>query len=303
MSDFRAGFVTILGLPNVGKSTLINRLVGEKVAIVSPKPQTTRNTAIGIYNDDDSQIVFVDTPGIHRPHNKIDEYMSASIDSASKDTDVLLFVLSAKKPLIDQFNKLNSKYPSHSAPKIVVINKIDESTYEKMYPLLAEFSLACPVKEILPISALKGRNCDVLVNMIKSYLPKYETETRFYPVEQYTDKSARYITSEIIREKVLLFYDEEIPHGVAVEIHQFDESDSLIKLGADIIVEKDSHKAIILGKNGEAIKRLATSARLEMQKVLGKKIFLELFVKVKKDWRDNSKLCADFGYDTKSLSN
>lgn len=301
MSEFKSGFVTILGLPNVGKSTLINRLVGEKVAIVSPKPQTTRNSAVGVYNDDNSQIVFVDTPGIHKSVNKIDEYMEASISSASQDTDVLLFMLSAKKPLAEQYDILSAKYKSHSAPRIVVINKIDETTYERMYPILDDFMAKYKVDDILPLSALTGKNCDVLIDMLKKHLPSYDAPMRYYPVEQYTDKSARYLASEIIREKILLNYDEEVPHGVAVEIASFEEKDNVCVINADIIVERDSHKAIILGHNGEAIKRLATMARMEMQKVLETKIFLELFVKVKKDWRDNSKLVTELGYDIKSL--
>ena len=301
MSEFRSGFVTILGLPNVGKSTLINRLVGEKVAIVSPKPQTTRNSTIGIYNDDESQIIFVDTPGVHRVHNKIDEYMSASINNASRDTDVLLLVLSAKKPLLEQYNKLVSKHLSHSAPKIVVINKIDDTTYEEMYPKLAEFSTQCDAKDILPISALKGRNCDILVKIIKGYLPRHATAVRYYPVEQYTDKSERYLAGEIVREKVLTLYDDEIPHGIAADVTKYEVVDKLLNISVDIIVEKESHKAIILGHQGEAIKRLASRARQEMERVFGSKVYLELYVKVKKGWRDNPVYCAEFGYDIKSL--
>ena len=245
----------IVGLPNVGKSTLLNRIIGEKVAIVSPKAQTSRDNTIGIYNDDNSQIIFIDTPGYHKTEHKLDEYMQENIDTAiNSDVNVLIYVIDGKKPLVEQYEKLASKGDKRSK-KILVVNKIDDTTFEKLYPQLAKLNEVCKVDEILPLSALKGKNVDVLIDMIKKYLPTYDYEMRYYPVEQFTDKNVRFLSSEIIREKVLLLYNEEIPHGVAVQITEFNEEDeTMIRISADIYCERDSHKMILIGKNGDAIK-------------------------------------------------
>lgn len=300
MSEFQSGFVSIIGEPNVGKSTLINRIVGEKVAIVSPKPQTTRENIIGVYNDDLTQIVFVDTPGVHKSVNKIDEYMDANINLASEDNDIIIFCLSAKKDLNNQFEKLK-KYHNSKGKKIVIINKIDDTTFEKLYPQLADFSSKVKVDEILPISALNGKNCDVLINIIKKYLPKYDSPMLYYPIDMYTDKNMRFIASETIREKVLLLLNDELPHGVAIQLNIYEETDELLSIEADIVCEKESHKQIIIGANGASIKKISTFARQSLEKISGQKVFLKLFVKVKQNWRNSTNYCNIYGYDMKNL--
>lgn len=296
MSKFYCGFVAIVGQTNAGKSTLINQLIKEKIAIVSPKPQTSRNNTLGIYNDDDSQIIFIDTPGHHKISNKIDEYMYQNIGQASTDADVLLFVLDGKKPLLDQYEVLSKTYKKHNKPKILVVNKIDDTTFEKLYPQLDILTKNSEIKEILPLSALKGTNCDILITTIKDVLPTYDYKMQFYPTEQFTDKNEKFLCSEIIREKALYLYDEEIPHGLAVVINSFDEGEKLTKINADLICEKESHKKILLGQNGDKIKKLSSSSRTEIEKLLGKKVYLEIFVKVRNSWRLNENLMKDLGY-------
>ena len=298
--EFRSGFVTIIGDTNVGKSTLLNRLVGEKVAIVSPKSQTSRDNTIGVYNDDNTQIVFIDTPGYHKTQHKLDEYMQQNIDDASEYVDVLIFMIDGKKDLIEQYNKLYNDKGDSKSKKIVCVNKIDESTFEKMYPKLDALNKVCKADEILPISALKGTNVDVLVDMIKKYLPKYDHEMRYYPIEQFTDKNVRYLSAEIIREKILLIYEDEVPHGVAVKITSFEEKDTSTYIAADIYCEKERHKAIILGHNGDKIKKLSTMSRQSIERLLDTRVYLDLYVKVKPNWRVDNLMLEEFGYVNKN---
>ena len=291
---FQAGFVTILGETNAGKSTLINQLVGEHVAIVSPKTQTTRENIQGIYNDDNSQIVFVDTPGYHKRANKIDDEMEKSIQTSQEDTEIVLMLIVANKPLVDQYLKLEKKI-SAQAKKILLINKIDEVKYEKLYPQLLELGKVAKVDEILPISALNGRNTDVLMTMVKKFIPTYDFEMRYYPVDEYTDKNLRHMVAEIIREKALLCLDDEIPHGVHVVVNSYVESEKPIPIFADMYCEKENHKAIILGKNGDMIKKISTMARRSIEKIVGEQINLQIYVKVKPNWRNDSKSIQEFG--------
>ena len=294
--EFRCGYVTIIGNTNVGKSTLLNQIIGEKVAIVSPKTQTSRDNTIGIYNDENSQIIFIDTPGYHKTNHKLDEYMQENIDTAiNSDVNVLVYVIDGKKPLVEQYEKLADKGDKRSK-KILVINKIDDTTFERLYPELDKLNKVCKTDEILPLSALTGKNVDVLVDMIKKYLPVYDYEMRYYPEEQFTDKNVRYLSAEIIREKVLLLYNDEIPHGVAVQITEFDEGDNVTKISADIYCERDAHKMILIGKNGDAIKKLSTIARVSIEKMLDTRVFLELFVKVKPNWRVDNLMLGELGY-------
>ena len=295
--EFKCGYVTIIGNTNVGKSTLLNKIIGEKVAIVSPKAQTSRDNTLGIYNDDNSQIIFIDTPGYHKTEHKLDEYMQENIDTAiNSDVNVLIYVIDGKKPLVEQYEKLASKGDKRSK-KILVINKIDDTTFEKLYPQLDKLNKVCQTDEILPLSALTGKNVDVLIDMIKKYLPTYDFEMRYYPVEQFTDKNVRYLASEIIREKVLLLYNEEIPHGVAVQITEFDETnEDMVRISADIYCEREAHKMILIGKNGDAIKKLSTMARISIEKMLDQKVYLDLFVKVKPNWRVDNLMLSEFGY-------
>lgn len=292
--SFKAGFVTILGETNAGKSTLINQLVGERVAIVSPKSQTTRENITGIYNEQNCQIVFLDTPGYHKRATKIDDAMDKQIENAQEDTEIVLMLISAKKPLLEQYNALNKKVTA-SAKKILLINKIDEVKYEKLYPQLAELSAAAKVDEILPISALTGKNCDVLLEMIKKYLPEYDHEMRYYPVDEYTDKNLRHMCAEIVREKALLLLDDEIPHGIQVVVTDYQESATPIQIFADVYCERESHKAIILGKNGEMIKQISTKSRQAIEHLIGSKVNLQLYVKVKPNWRNDERALKDFG--------
>lgn len=291
---FKAGFVTIVGETNAGKSTLINTLVGEHVAIVSPKSQTTRENIQGIYNEENCQIVFVDTPGYHKRATKVDDEMDKHIKSAQEDTEIVLMLITAQKPLVEQYNALIKKI-SADAKKILLINKIDESKFEKLYPQLAELNAIAKVDEILPISALKGTNKDVLIDMIKKYLPEFDYEMRYYPVEEYTDKNLRHMVAEIVREKALLLLDDEVPHGIQVVTTAYHENENPVEIYADVYCERESHKAIILGKNGDMIKQISTSARKSIEYLLGEKVNLQLYVKVKPNWRNDEKAIESFG--------
>lgn len=292
--SFKSGFVTILGETNAGKSTLINQLIGEHVAIVSPKSQTTRENITGIYNEKNCQIVFLDTPGYHKRATKIDDAMDKQIENAQADTEIVLMLISAKKPLVEQYTTLNKKVTA-TAKKILLINKIDEVKYEKLYPQLAESSSVAKVDEILPISALTGKNCDVLLQMIKKYLPEYDHEMRYYPVDEYTDKNLRHMCAEIVREKALLLLDDEIPHGIQVVVTDYKENETPIQIFADVYCERESHKAIILGKNGEMIKQISTKSRQAIERLINAKVNLQLYVKVKQNWRNDERALKDFG--------
>lgn len=292
--QFKCGFVTIVGETNAGKSTLINQLVGEHVAIVSPKSQTTRENIQGIYNDKTTQIVFVDTPGYHKRSTKIDDEMDKHIENAQEDTEIILMLIVANKPLVEQYNKLSKKI-SADAKKILLINKIDETKYEKLYPQLMELSSIAKVDEILPISAKENKNIDVLLDMVKKFLPTYDFEMRYYPVDEYTDKNLRHMVAEIIREKALLCLDDEIPHGIQVVVNSYVESEKPIPIYADLYCEKENHKAIILGKNGDMIKKISTMARKSIEKIIGEQINLQVYVKVKDNWRNDSKAIQEFG--------
>lgn len=292
--SFKSGFVTILGETNAGKSTLINQLIGEHVAIVSPKSQTTRENITGIYNEKNCQIVFLDTPGYHKRATKIDDAMDKQIENAQADTEIVLMLISAKKPLVEQYTALNKKVTT-TAKKILLINKIDEVKYEKLYPQLAELSSVAKVDEILPISALTGKNCDVLLQMIKKYLPEYDHEMRYYPVDEYTDKNLRHMCAEIVREKALLLLDDEIPHGIQVVVTDYKENETPIQIFADVYCERESHKAIILGKNGEMIKQISTKSRQAIERLINAKVNLQLYVKVKQNWRNDERALKDFG--------
>ena len=269
-------------------------MVGEKVAIVSPKSQTTRENIKGVYNDKNSQIVFVDTPGYHKRKTKFDDEMDKQISDATEDTEILLLLLDAKKSLVEQYEKMEKKLSSN-AKKILLINKIDEVKYEKTYPQLAQLSKVAKVDEILPISALKGTNCEILIDMIKKYLPTYDFEMRYYPLDIYTDKNLREMSAEIIREKALLCLDDEVPHGIQVVVTNFKEEKDLVEIYADLYCEKESHKPIILGKNGEKIKEISTKSRLTIEWIIEKQVNLNIYVKVKENWRNDARAIAEFG--------
>lgn len=291
MDNFKSGFVTVIGRPNVGKSTLINSVVGQKVAIVSNKPQTTRNKITAIYADDDSQIVFVDTPGIHNPKNKLGAVMVKSAYSALSDMDAVVFMVDASKDITDE--NIIKRLQTIKAPMILAINKIDIVPKEKLLGIIAKYSALCSFDEVIPISAQKKDGVGLLVDTIKKFLPY---GPKYFPDEQVTDQPERQIVAEMIREKVLRFLLQEVPHGTAVEITTMKNEKDICKINATIYVEKSGHKMILIGKGGEMIKKIGTSARIEIEKFLDKKVHLELWVKVKDDWRNNEAQIRNFGF-------
>lgn len=293
---FKSGFVTIIGEPNVGKSTLLNSILKEKVAIVSPKPQTTRNKIVGILNEDDCQVVFIDTPGIHKSKNNLDEYMQDTTEHALEGVDLVLLVLDATKPFRPKDLDLVKQYDKDNT--ILVINKVDESNYEKLYPKIAVFNDLNNIKDIIPLSAKKGINVDVLVEIIKKHL---RPGVKYFLNGEFTDKSERFLVSEAIREKVLLLMQDEIPHGIAVDIIEYKESPKLYTISADLICERASHKKMLIGKDGEMLKKIGQLSREEIEKIVGTKVMLKLFVKVRENWRNNKNYVSDFGYDSNEL--
>lgn len=294
----KSGFVAILGQANVGKSTLLNAILKEKVSIVSPKPQTTRNKILGILNDEDSQIIFIDTPGIHNSHNKLDEYMNKAINTAKKDVDVLLYVIDGTKKISDTTIETLNKYTKDIENIILVVNKIDDTTYEKLYPELNKCNNLNNVKDIVPVSALKGKNIEELIKVIKSYLSE---GVKYFDEDIYTDKSIKFLTAEIIREKALWLLQDELPHGIAIEIVRFEELENICEIDADIVLEKASHKQIVIGKNGSMLKNIGIKSRQDIEKLVGNKVMLKLFVKVREDWRSNSNAIKSLGYNSNDL--
>ena len=294
----KTGFVAILGQPNVGKSTLLNAILKEKVSIVSPKPQTTRNKILGIYNDNESQIVFIDTPGIHTSHNKLDDYMNKAINTAKKDVDVIVYVIDGSKKINDNTLSTLNKYTKDENNVILVVNKVDDTTYEKLYPELSKCNSLEGIKDIVPLSALKGKNIEELIKVIKSYI---NDDVKYYDDDIYTDQSVKFMVAETIREKALWLLQDELPHGIAVEIIRFEEGDTICEIDADIILEKASHKQIVIGKNGSMLKNIGTKSRLDIEKLINNKVMLKLFVKVREDWRHKDNVLKSIGYNQQDL--
>jgi GTPase len=292
---YKAGFVNIVGNPNVGKSTLMNQLVGERISIATFKAQTTRHRILGILNTDDAQICFSDTPGVLKPNYKLQEQMLTVSESALEDADVLLYVTD----VIEKFDKnadFLSKVKGMSIPVLLLINKIDLTDQKNLTEKVEQWHEVLPNAEIIPISAQHKFNIDVVLKKIKELLPE---SPPYFDKEQLTDKPAKFFVSEIIREKILLYYDKEIPYSVEVGIEQFKETEKNIHINAVIYVERDSQKGIIIGHQGRALKKMATEARKTLEKFFSKSIYLEFFVRVDKDWRNSSKELQNFGYDTK----
>lgn len=294
MNNFKSGFITIIGRPNVGKSTLLNALTGEKIAIVSNKPQTTRNKVLTILTDDDSQIIFVDTPGVHAPRTKLGDYMNRVVTDSIDGVDAVLFVTEATSKLQNNEKEILEGLFSKKIPVILIINKADAvKNKEDMLSVIQDATAVGEFAAIVPISALKKDGVKAVLEEIKKLLP---LGPMYYPDDMITDQTEREIVSEIIREKMLRLLDKEVPHGTAVEIEYMKEGDTLTKIGAVIYCEKASHKGIIIGKGGEMLKRIGSYSRTDIEKLLDKKVFLELWVKVKEDWRNSNFLLKEFGY-------
>lgn len=288
----KAGFVNIVGNPNVGKSTLMNVLVGERISIATFKAQTTRHRIMGILNTEEMQIVFSDTPGVLKPNYKLQESMLNFSTSALSDADILLYVTDVIETR-DKHNEFIEKVRQQTFPVLVLINKIDLIDQQKLEALVEEWKEQIPQAEIIPISAITKFNVDYVMRRIKELLPD---SPPYFDKDQWTDKPARFFVTEIIREKILLYYDKEIPYAVEVVVEQFKEEPKLIRINAVIYVERDSQKGIIIGKQGKALKKVATEARRSLEKFFGKSVFLETFVKVDKDWRSSDKELKSFGY-------
>ena len=289
----KAGFVNIVGNPNVGKSTLMNQLVGERISIATFKAQTTRHRIMGIVNTDDMQIVFSDTPGVLKPNYKMQEMMLAFSESALADADILLYVTDVIEYPEKNMDFLD-KVKKMSIPVLLLINKIDESDQTKLGDIVEKWHALLPNAEILPISAKNKFGTDMLLQRIKELLPE---SPAFFDKDQLTDKPARFFVSEIIREKILLYYSKEIPYSVEVRVERFKEEDDRIRINAVIYVERDSQKGIIIGHQGVALKKVNMESRKSLEKFFNKKIFLETFVKVDKDWRSSQKELDAFGYN------
>ena len=293
MENHRAGFVNIVGNPNVGKSTIMNALVGEKISIITSKSQTTRHRIMGIVNGEDFQIVYSDTPGVIQPNSKLHESMLKFSRSALEDADVILYVT-------DVFEKTDKnidfieKTKKTGIPIILIINKVDLSTQEKLVEYTELWEKMLPDAFIIPTSATENFNIDILLNKITELLP---LSPPYFPKDQLTDKSERFFVSEIIREKILMNYKKEVPYSVEIEVEEFKEEPNIIRIRAIIYVERDSQKGIIIGKKGAALKKTGTMARIDIEKFFEKKVFIELYVKVSKDWKNKPKSLKQFGYN------
>lgn len=293
---YKSGFVTIIGRPNVGKSTLLNKVIGQKIAIMSDKPQTTRNKIQAVYTTDESQVIFIDTPGIHKPKHKLGDFMTRTAQQTLNEVDLILFVINAEEGygrgdqfIIDRLQNVNN-------PVFLVINKIDKVHPDQLLPLIDMYRNKLDVAEVVPISALNGNNVDTLLEQIVSYM---EEGPQFYPEDQVTDHPERFITAELIREKVLHLTREEIPHSVAVVIEEMKEREekNVVFVNATIIVERSSQKGIIIGKQGKMLKEIGKRARADIETLLGSRVFLELYVKVQNDWRNRQKQLTEFGFN------
>lgn len=293
MNNFKSGFVAIVGRPNVGKSTLTNAFIGEKAAIVSNKPQTTRTNLAAIDNGDGYQIVFVDTPGMHTPRTKLGEYMNNAASSSIGDVDVAILVVEAGKEIYDMERNIIKNAASKNIPLILAINKADSVDKEVILPQIQAFLDEGEFSAIVPVSALKKDGVKALREEI---LKHFEYGEPFYDTEIYADSTLREMSAEIIREKILRLLDREVPHGTAVEIESMDESTDVTKIKAVIYCEKASHKPIIIGKKGEAIKRIGSYARQDIEKLLDTQVYLELWVKVREDWRNKGTALKELGY-------
>jgi GTP-binding protein Era len=291
---FKSGFVTIIGRPNVGKSTLTNKIMGEKLSIVSCRPQTTRNNIQTILTKENYQLVFVDTPGIHKPRHKLGEFMVKIAEESVKDVDLVIFITNPQEEIAKGDEMIIEGLKQSNKKVFLVINKVDENPKELTAKTLQMYSELMEFDEIIPISALKGKNVDKLIELMVDYMPE---GPQYYPEDMVTDQQERFVVSEIIREKILRMLSQEVPHGTAVEIISMKQGKNKnYKIDATILCEKDSHKGIIIGKGGSMLKKIGTYSRQDIEKLLDAKVDLKLWVKIKKDWRDSSFVLKELGY-------
>ena len=293
--NFKSGFISIIGRPNVGKSTFLNRVIGQKIAIMSDKPQTTRNKVQGVLTTDDAQLIFIDTPGIHKPKHKLGDFMMKVAINTLKEVDLVLFMVNAEEGFGRGEEFILEKFQAVNTPIFLVINKIDLIHPDKLFEIIDSYKEKYDFKEIVPISALVGNNVETVLEQIKRYVP---VGPQYYPADQVTDHPERFIITELIREKALQLTHEEVPHSLAVVMEKLDRPDNkdVIHVMATIIVERDSQKGIIIGKQGKMLKEIGKRARVDIENLLGSKVFLELWVKVQKDWRNKMGQLRDYGF-------
>jgi GTPase len=291
---FKSGFVSIIGRPNVGKSTFLNRVIGQKIAIMSDKPQTTRNKIQGVYTENDAQVVFIDTPGIHKPKHKLGDFMMKVAQNTLKEVDLILFMVNVEEGFGRGDEFIIEKLKETKTPVFLILNKIDKVHPESLLKIIDKYRTLHPFAEIVPISALEGNNVDNLLGVIKKYLPE---GPQYYPADQVTDHPERFIIEELVREKVLHLTREEVPHSIAVAIDSIQRREgNAVYVAATIIVERDSQKGIVIGKQGKVLKEVGKRARKDIEMLLGSKVFLELWVKVQKDWRNKMSNLRDLGF-------
>jgi GTPase len=293
---YKSGFISIIGRPNVGKSTFLNRVIGQKIAIMSDKAQTTRNKIQGVLTVDDAQMIFIDTPGIHKPKHKLGDFMMKVAVNTLKEVELILFMVNAEERFGRGEEFILEKFQTVNTPIFLVINKIDQVHPDKLLPIIESYKEKYPFKEIVPISALEGNNVEQLLGQIKSFLPE---GPQYYPADQVTDHPERFIITELIREKALHLTREEIPHSLAVVLDKMErrEGKEIIDVMATVIVERDSQKGIIIGKQGSMLKEIGKRARVDIENLLGSKVYLELWVKVQKDWRNKMSQLRDYGFN------
>ncbi|WP_102345559.1 GTPase Era [Bacillus sp. Marseille-P3661] len=294
-NQYKSGFVSIIGRPNVGKSTFLNKVIGQKIAIMSDKPQTTRNKIQGVYTTNESQIIFIDTPGIHKPKHKLGDFMIKVAQNTLNEVDLILFMINAEEGLGKGDHFIIERLKQTKQPVFLVINKIDQVHPDDLIKIIDQYKELYAFKEIVPISALQGNNINTLIEQIEKYLSE---GPQYYPPDQVTDHPERFIITELIREKVLHLTREEIPHSIAVVLDsmQSRENGQMIDVAATIIVERDSQKGIVIGKQGKMLKEVGRLARMDIEALLGSKVFLELWVKVQKDWRNKLSQLRDYGF-------
>lgn len=295
----RSGFCAVIGRPNVGKSTLTNRIIGQKIAITSDRPQTTRNRIRTVYTDERGQIVFVDTPGIQKPRNRLGEYMDTAAKRSAAEADVILWLVEADEYVGPRDKDIVKQLSSVRVPVILVINKTDTKKRAEIAGIIDIYRRFLDFAEVVPVSAKTGENVDVLIEQVFKYLPEGEA---FFDEDTVTDQTIRQIVAEMIREKALKNLGDEIPHGVAVTVEIMDFSETKVDIGATLICEKESHKGIIIGKGGSMIKKIGTAARRDIEELLDSRVNLDLWIKVRSNWRDSDVLMKNFGYDRKDLT-